>query len=189
MSYRNREIETKLQLHGLSLNTVDNILSTMFLSETTRSVFGSSVDTYYTIRNPEVRADFLRIRERDDGTTEITVKGKDRDARGLDRMEIDIHSQTKKRTIMQLFNAALGRSSGTIRKTYHVYWLQDAHTTVSCYQLLEPSSDLIYIELESTEEQRVLTLEAQVISKFADLGYNLEWSSGSLFEMWIEGNK
>jgi hypothetical protein len=89
---------------------------------------------------------------------------------------------------MRLFNAALGRSSGVIKKTYHVLWL-DPHTTVSCYQLTEPQeSDIVYIELESTQESRVLELEAKVLQVFADMYIPMRRADGSLYDMYILGS-
>ncbi len=189
MSYRGREIETKLIISALkhphlTLDMVGNYLSMIVGSQKTRMVYGSSTDTYWSIESDEVRADFLRIRERDDGTTEITVKGKDRDEEGLNRLEIDIHSATKRHKIASLFRAALGKPAGLVRKSYYVYWL-DEHTTISCYTIQEPQYPHIIIEVESTEEERVLTLTAQVREYLSERLIGTERAPGSLYEMLI----
>lgn len=156
--------------------------------EVSRSIFGSSVDTYWTIQDPDVNADFIRMRERD-GIRQITVKGKDRGS-NLNRMEIDIDSTSSVELIERLLIAAHGKPAGTVGKTYYVYWLEgeSQHTTVCCYSVLHRGSvdPNTVIEVETTSEAKMLEMEAKVIREFRRRDLSIERAPGSLFEMYIQ---
>lgn len=188
MSYRNREIESKLIVFDRNLGYVNVVLAQLFDKEKTRLLFGSSVDTYWTINNSEVDADFIRMRERD-GIRQITVKGKDKGT-NLDRLEIDIDSTTEVSKIMKLLTAAHGKPAGTVGKTYYVYWLgQSEYTTVCCYSVDGHNYPHTIVEVETTSKDKMLELEAKVLDSFRNLGDRIERAPGSLFEMFILGDK
>lgn len=203
MSYRNREIESKLLVYDHTLGETNEVLQELFGAEKSRLIFGSSVDTYWRIDNPEVDADFVRMRERD-GIRQITVKGKDKGT-NLDRMEIDIDSTTDVSKITRLLTAAHGKHSGRIGKTYYVYWLgASEYTTVCCYSVNFPDKTRLVIdidgrssteieqyphtvvEVETTSKDKMLELEAKVLDGFRRQGIKVERAPGSLFEMFIE---
>ncbi len=187
IGYANRELESKLEIFGKSLEEVNALLHNLFEEDSHKSLFGSSIDTYWTVHNSEAEADFIRMRERD-GIRQITVKGKDRDS-NLDRMEIDIDSTSDVSTITKLLTAVHGKPSGKVNKTYYVYWLGTGkHTTVCCYEVTDPIGG-VYIEVETTSSDKMLALEAKVLDTFRRQDIRIERASGSLYEMYILGQK
>lgn len=185
MSYRNREIEIKLLSNVSDLDIVNSLIRDHFRNERTNIDFGASLDNYWRIADEKVKGDFLRTRELDNGSVQITVKSRDRDTL-LDRMEIEIESSSSRTKILKLFNAVLGRPAGIIKKSYYVHWL-DKHTNVSCYKVLDPDYSRVIVEIESNSEERVLQLEKRVISLFDRNNIDLERATGSLFDMLIWG--
>lgn len=183
-SYRNREIESKLIVKHTTLDEVNKLLGELYGSSKTRLLFGSSVDTYWTISNPEVDADFIRMRERD-GIRQITVKGKDKNT-NLDRLEVDIDSTSDVAKISKLLTSAHGRPAGRIGKTYYVYWVgAGEHTTVCCYKLTEVEYPHIIVEVETTSMEKMLDLEEEVMHKLERNKLHVERAPGSLFELFI----
>lgn len=187
MSYRNREIESKWLVHGLTLSEVRDILVEHLGHRITKSIFGSSVDTYWTVEDESVEADFIRMRERD-GIRQITVKGRDRGS-NLNRLEVDVDSTSEPAKISRLLTAAFGRSAGKVGKTYHVYWLEgeSEHTTICCYSVdgMDPDYKPIVIEVETTSESNLMTLETQVLGELYRREIRVERAPGSLYEMFI----
>lgn len=185
MSYRNREIESKLVVKGAAtLAEVNNLLDSIFGEHKTKLLFGSSVDTYWTITSSEVDADFIRMRERD-GIRQITVKGKDKGT-NLDRLEVDVDSTSDVSKISKLLTAAHGKPAGRIGKTYYVYWLGGfEHTTVCCYSLSEVTCSHIFIEVETISMEKMLELETRVLQSFTREGYDISRAPGSLYELFM----
>lgn len=184
MSYRGREIEIKLITGKSSLVEVANILRREFV--VSRSVFDTSTDTYWHL-GEGVRGDFIRMRELEAGVIQVTVKGKDRLTGNLDRIEVELETATSRSVVRNLLTSAHGRPAGTLTKTYHVFWLagESDHTNVSCYEV----SGVVgtYIEVESTNIDKVLELEAQVVEVFGREGIQLARATGSLYETLIVG--
>lgn len=188
MSYRNREIESKLIVYDRTLTQVNEVLNELYGEDKTRLLFGSSVDTYWIIKDQDVDADFIRMRERD-GIRQITVKGKDKGT-NLDRLEVDVDSTSEVSKITKLITSAFGRSVGRIGKTYYVYWLGSSeHTTVCCYSVDVVDYPHTIVEVETTNRDHMLELEAQVIGAFRSRGMIIERAPGSLYEMFILGKR
>ncbi len=188
MGHRNREIEIKL-LVNCNLEKASSVLLDSFSSTISRSLFGSSMDTYWSL--PEggpQKGQFIRMRERD-GIRQITVKGKDRGS-NINRIEIDIDSTSDVSTITKLLTAAHGKPAGRIGKTYYVYWLEEEseHTNVCCYYVTGDPQFTV-IEVETTSEYKLLELEAKVLEAFNRRDISIERATGSLFEMYIQPNK
>ena len=184
MSYRNREIETKLVVLDRSLQEVNEVLRGLYEGTATRSIFGSSTDTYWIIQEDHVRADFIRMRERD-GIRQITVKGKDRGT-NLNRLEIDIDSTSSVASITALLTAAHGPAAGTIGKTYYVYWPEKSeHTTICCYSVQGHDYPHTIVEVETISQDHMLELETEVVAALRDKGMSVDRAPGSLFEMFI----
>ena len=186
MGYRSREIESKLLVQDCTLDRANRVLARTFGDEKKRLLFGSSLDTYWTVGDPAVDADFIRMRERD-GIRQITAKGKDRGT-NLDRLEVDIDSTSSVADIVKLLTATHGKPAGRIGKTYWVYWLgKGEHTTVCAYQV--ELGDEVYphavIEVETTSHDHMLELERRVLSAFRQEGLPIERAPGSLYEMFI----
>lgn len=188
MSYRNREIESKLIVYDQPLGVVNDVLASLYGLEKTKLLFGSSIDTYWTITDPDVDADFIRMRERD-GIRQITVKGKDKGT-NLDRLEVDVDSTSDVSKISKLLSSAFGKPAGRIGKTYYVYWLgRSEHTTVCCYSLSEVDYTHTVVEVETTSRDYMLELETQVIEAFRAKEMKIERAPGSLYEMFILGRR
>lgn len=171
------------------LAAVNSILESLFGATKEKLLFGTSTDYYWSIDNPDVQADFLRVRERD-GSVQITVKGKDRGT-NINRMEREYSTTDPLGTVLGVTTAAFGPALGRVGKCYYVYWL-DRQTTVCCYQITEPPvSDTeskgrgIIIEVESTNQNRVLELETKVVEEFNRRDIHIERAPGSLYEMFI----
>lgn len=190
MSYRNREIESKLLVYNTTLEQTNKILSKLYGDVKTKLIFGSSVDTYWTISNPDVDADFIRMRERD-GIRQITVKGKDKGT-NLDRLEIDIDSTTDVSKITKLLTSAHGKPAGKVGKTYYVYWIgASEYTTVCCYSVDHNGDDYpnTVVEVETTSMEKMLQLESQVLDAFREKDLTIERAPGSLYDMFILGRR
>lgn len=180
MSYRNREIESKLITFTSDLNLVNSVLAQEFAADKTKMLFGSSTDIYWPIRDESVTADFLRVRERD-GCVQVTVKGKDR-GNNLNRMEREYVTTDSLETVVGVHRASLGEPTGTVAKTYYVYWLNKTDT-VCCYVVTEPKYANVIIEVEASSHAKMVELEERV--RRAMKG-NVEPAPGSLFEMFVE---
>lgn len=178
MGHRNREIELKLMVPG----TFEEVCSTLqlLLSDHQPIVrLGTSVDTYWHINNPDVDADFLRVRERD-GIRQITVKGKDR-GDNINRIEVDIDSTSETHRIHRLVRCALGKPAGVISKTYKVWELESEYDTVCAYQLSTPVTSGVFIEVEARSEDRMRELERLVRVAYTEAAP----APGSLYEMFV----
>lgn len=182
MSYKGREIEVKLRIQGVYLGTIAELLRLEL--PVSKSVYDSSTDTYWHLRDPGVRGDFIRMREL--GTTvQVTVKGKDK-GNNTDRIEVELETFSSKAVVRGLLTAAHGRPAGKITKTYHVFWLvgESEHTNVSCYAIEGDEQD-VYIEIESTGIDTVLELEAKVRTLLDREDIQVERAQGSLYELYI----
>lgn len=192
MSYRHREIEVKLLVKNTSLDAANEVLASLFGKEKSRLIFGASLDTYWHVLG-EVKADFIRMRERD-GIRQITVKGKDK-GHNLNRLEIDIDSTSSVNDIAKLLTAAHGKPAGKIGKTYYVYWLgRSEYETVCAYAVHIDGETYPHtvVEVETTSEERMQSVEKLVVCEFQARGMTIERAPGSLYEMFIkqpEGEK
>lgn len=202
MSYRHREIESKLLVKDASLEDCNRVLARLLDSRKTKMIFGSSVDTYWPLPS-EVKGQFIRMRERD-GIRQITVKAEDR-GNHLNRVEIDIDSTSPVKDIVALMNAAHGRSLGRIGKTYYVYWIGESeHTTICCYSVNFPDDTHLWIdswdnsrteiprlyphcvvEVETTSMGKMLDLETEVVRAFEEDKYEISRAPGSLYTMFL----
>jgi len=179
MGQRNREIEVKLKLSGITYATAVSELTELLREQNPLIRIGSSLDTYWvTAEAPE--AQFLRVRERD-GIRQITVKGKDR-GDNLNRIEVDIDSTSETHRIHRLMRCLLGRPAGIIQKTYQVWELESEYDTVCVYQLTQPVQGGLYVEMEARSMERMLELEQLVLRAFP----RAKRAEGSLFEMYVE---
>lgn len=184
MSHHNREIEIKLEVQA-GLGEIAELLRREL--NVSRSVFDTSTDTYWNLSS-DVRGDFIRMRELSKGITQVTVKGKDKGS-NLNRIEVELETRTARSTVKNLIMAAHGKSAGQISKAYHVFWLdgEDEHTNVSCYEILGlVPTGITYIEIESTNEIKVLEITAKVQQHLTDCSYHVKEASGSLYEMMIQ---
>lgn len=165
------------------MHEANDALAVEFEHDKQKVLFGSSADTYWPIRDPNVQADFLRVRERD-GCVQVTVKGKDRGS-NLNRMEKEYVTTDSLETVIGVHTAALGKPAGIVAKSYYVYWL-NATDTVCCYVLTEPEYDHVIVEVEARSLTALIKLEARVKQAFVNADMVMEAVGWSLFERFIE---
>lgn len=166
----------------MSLAEVNAELLSMYSGTKTRMVYGRSTDTYWHLPG-DVGADFARMRELEDGRTQITVKAQDR-GDSVDRLEIDVDTYTAPSRVGKLLRNMLGKPAGKIGKEYYVYWISNSdHTTISCYSVNEGND--VFIEVESTSKDEVLQLELKILEKLSDK-VSIKRADGSLYEMYIK---
>lgn len=183
MGHRNREIETKLIVHGHTFAYVQQCLDMLLAPEKPIIRIGTSVDTYWPVPDPAAPAQFLRVRERD-GIRQITVKGKDRDT-NTNRIEVDIDSTSEVHKIHRLVRCVLGKPAGTICKTYRVWELESEFDTVCAYEVTTPAFPHVIVEVEARSQERMEELLDQVYKALP----MIEETGWSLFEKFIEGGK
>lgn len=183
MSYRNREIESKLITDTDDLTGINRILAEEFGGDKKKMIFGSSTDIYWTVQDPRATADFLRVRERD-GCVQVTVKGKDK-GNNLNRMEREYITTDPLETVVGVHTAQLGKPAGIVSKTYYVYWLNKTDT-VCCYVITEPRRSCVFIEVEASSTDKMLDLETRVYAAMQGQVHVVEGRApGSLYEMFI----
>ena len=180
MGHRMREIESKLLVGG-TYEFVCAGLDALLSDQQPIIRIGTSVDTYWSIDNPDVEGQFLRVRERD-GIRQVTVKGKDR-GDNLNRIEVDIDSTSEVHKIHRLIRCTLGKPAGTVAKQYRVWELESEYDTVCAYVVSRPANDLgVIVEVEARSEERMLELERMVCQQLT----HAVRAPGSLFEMLVE---
>lgn len=146
-------------------------------------VSGTSTDVYWSIQNPDVPADFIRLRDMDDGSLQITVKGKDRGT-NENRLEIDVDTDSSLPKVLKLLQSSFGTQSGEVTKDYVVFWpTENKHLTISCYKI--HGDDRVFIEVESSSVDSLRYWEEQTIDTLKESYMNMEKAPGSLYEMFI----
>lgn len=185
MSYRGREKEVKLITSSEDLDQVTSLLEDLFSQEIDSRNLGLSADKFW--RAPEdSRVDFVRTRDMT-VATQVTVKGRDKQDGGVDRIEIEFLSTTPAKEIHSFFNSLLGKSVGELTKNYRVFILENEQTTLSIYIVnnTEPALDKVIVEVEARSLERVLELEIAVQMGLDIHGIQVMRAPGSLFEMFI----
>jgi hypothetical protein len=187
MGFKNREIEKKFTLTGADLNWVTMEIDKIMRAESHVRRFGSSNDTYFTVGDPNVVADFARVRERD-GIRQLTVKGKDKGSND-DRVEIDIDCTSPTSTILKFFTALLGPTAGIVGKSYYV-WETSAseYDTVTAYTVDTDESlkNSVILEFEARTMAGVERLERLVLDSLRQhANIKVERAKGSLYELCI----
>lgn len=183
MSYRGREIESKLIVQSKSLSRISSLLETLFESQIVNRTIGISTDRFW--KAPEgALADFVRLRDMG-VASQVTVKGRDKEDT-LNRLELEFLSHSNPKDLARVFTALLGKSLGELGKEYHVYILENEHTTVSVYTVqTEPAFEQVIVEVEARTMERMLELEAKVLAELNRKEILVERAPGSLFEMFI----
>ena len=184
MGYKNREIEVKLLATSyVSLHHVNQIVESWvsdFHPEYSY-IYGDASDLYW--KTPKAsEGDFVRLR-RTNSRAQITMKATDRgditDRKEID-LEIDDYNQAK-----ILMYGVHGEPLSSVRKRYHVYFLENEDTTVSVYQIFK--DDKVMIELEARDEKRVRDMVLSLHESYPNLG--LKWLRSSVFNMFVENKE
>lgn len=173
----NREIEVKLSVENATLFEVNARLQKIFNSQITSSQYGDSTDAYWLLKDQI--GNFARLRKREDGTAELTVKAKDR-GNSLNRLEINLNVDNAVQAY-QYCEATYGKMSGIVQKQYYVHWLDD-HTNVSCYWIAGDRPRRVFVEIEGPSEERVHNLVKQFTNDKRSITIK---QTQSLFEMFI----
>ncbi len=186
MSVRNREIESKWLVKDTDLDTTRHALEDVLGTSITKSIFGSSVDTYW-VPDSKAEAQFVRMRERD-GIRQITVKSRDKGS-NINRLEVDVDSTSEVSKITRLLGALFGKAAGKVSKSYYVYWdSEHEHTNICAYTVLD--GDTIYphtiVELETTTMEKLDEMDKRIIPALRKRGLEVTRAPGSLFEMFVE---
>lgn len=184
MGYKNREIEVKIAVDGVSsLKQLDNLFSP-FIEELYSDfdlLIGKSYDEYWnTPRNS--LASFARLRKTTDGKAQLTVKSQDK-GDNIDRIEIDLEVDDYRQA--KRFMEAIFDEGEKLSKKYYVYFLENDDTTISLYQVTGDPN--IFIEVEARTKTRVKNLISEIVKQFPQL--TLYRIDKSLFQMYIEERK
>lgn len=165
---------------GADLTRINSILGSEFEVDKKKLLFGSSADTYWSVR-PGV---FARVRERD-GILQLTVKSRDM---GMDenRLEIDLNCTSSVEDAYEFMSTLYGLPAGVLKKTYYVYWLNKTDT-VCCYQVTYPEYQHVIIEVEAATMARMEELVARVKFRLATEMVRHEKAPGSLYDMFVIG--
>lgn len=191
MGYRNREIEFKLEAKGRRMSSIVKALAGK-LGES-RVLIGASVDVYWSLapfrrrqsrhlKGRRLKGDFIRVRCMEDGSGQITVKEQDRKVYS-DRVEIDVGTRDPK--IACLFiGHVFGDPTGSVNKAYHVFFMEDDHTTVSVYQV--KGDGRVFLEVEA----KSMHAAAKLLEKVTSLvKYKLTSVNKSLFDLVVRHQK
>jgi adenylate cyclase class IV len=178
MGYRNREIETKLEVIGTpSLDKVAKSVDRIFGYKCTKTIVDRKKDVYWKTPK-ESKADFVRLRHLEDGRAHVTVKFADKGS-NENRVEIDLVVDDPQQAYA-LLAQVFGKPKGTIDKRYFVYFLEDEHTTVSVYRVMGDRT--VYIEAEAKSLRRMGSIVRR-------LGKQLPWKlkklNKSLYQIYL----
>lgn len=204
MSYRSREKEIKLIVggKGLTLDSLNKfLLSSGLFSCKKRMVYGHSTDTYWMLshlkRAKGARADFIRMRIREDNSIIITAKGKDK-GNNTNRMEKEVYAissesgVSNESSIYGLLSSIHGDHTGKITKTYYVYWLESSeHTNISIYTASSGKNKYphIFLEIESESMKKVLSMEKEINKLLESGDIWVKRAPGSLSEIFFTKGK
>lgn len=183
MGYNNREIEFKMEVQGTK--RMSEVVRKLRGHLNERSaLIGSSVDVYWSLnhlrrRKLGIKGDFVRVRCMEDGTGQMTVKEQDRNTY-CDRVEIDVQTKDP-RSAVDFLGHVFGDPAGAIAKSYHVFFLENNHTTVSVYQV--KGDERVFIEVEATNARRA----AKLLAAVTDLEPNLKPVNKSLYDLILRG--
>lgn len=184
MSYKGREIESKLIVQSKSLTKISNIMEALFEAEIQNKSMGISADKFWKAP-ADSKVDFIRARDMS-VATQVTVKGKDKDD-PLNRIELEFLSHSKPKEVHAVLQALFGKPIGALGKTYYFYTLENEQTTVSVYTLFdtEPEYLNVIVEVEARDTERMLQMEAKVLAALADKDIKVARAPGSLYELFI----
>lgn len=174
MAARNREIESKWWVAS-SMDAVRSALESALAGKRDDVIAAQGVDTYWALTDTK----FIRVRERGDGC-QITVKDKDRSS-NHNRVEIDVDCVSDTKQAMKLLTAVHGESTGSLDKSYWVYWLKgkDEHTNISLYTVKgHPGT---FIEFEAPTQAMLMEIEAKYLKGLGEL----KREPKSLYELFI----
>jgi adenylate cyclase class IV len=181
MGHNNREIESKLQVEGLTnrrmvMVKVHDILEKA-LGEIHHTIEGDSRDVYWA-PPAGAKADFVRVRYMAEGRTQVTLKHQDK-GNYLDRVEIDLEADDADQAIALMKNL-LGDPLGMVRKKYTVFFLDKKDTTISVYKVI--NDDRVFIEVEALSQAKVDQLKGILRE---GMGYTLTDVDQSLFQIFL----
>ena len=181
MGYQNREVEVKLLVTNYSkMAAVDKRINE-FLKEfyPNADYFkGKAGDMYWKAQN-DVPGDFVRLRRKPGQKGGyMTIKCQDKEV-VTDRIEIDVDIPDLTQAV-RLFTAERGHCAGDVVKTYHVYVLEDEHTTISVYKIV--NDPRVFLEVEAKTNKRVQEITKAILDQ-TDL--EMQWVNNSVFDIFV----
>lgn len=176
-----REIEVKLRVDAKTLDELVVPLSKMLGCKS--MIYDIATDLYWKM--PKNANKFVRLRDKN----ELTVKTKDKGS-NFNREEINlklVNDGGQSEMGEAFMTSVFGPHNGSITKEYWVFFVPEMDVVVSLYEVfgLKKDNDR-YIEIESTNEFRVLEAEAKVIDVFRRKGYKIQREEKSLYELYIK---
>ena len=170
-----REIEIKHVVTDPSLcqRQVDIMLETLLAPFDT--IEGESDDSFF-LPPPSGVADFVRLREFENGTAELTFKKKDRRT-NFNRIEENVRCESADEAKMFAYGT-FGDPISTLTKRYTVHFVE-RDLEVSTYVV--QGDNRLFLEVEGPTEEAVTKLSNRIASKIA-----LTQEPRSLFEIFVE---
>jgi len=185
VGYRNREIEAKMLVEGVTkMNDVVKLLNPVFDEDRCESIIvGASKDVYFTPPK-DAKADFMRVRygHKKGDQSYFTIKYTDR-GDNLNRVEKDVPIGDPDLMVDTLSDLH-GAPRGAIHKRYKVYFLSEEHDTISVYQIKGDAR--VFVEVEATSQVKLEKFLAEVQKV---LPYTLTRSTKSLYQMFLGESK
>lgn len=168
-----REIERKFIVSSeLNQPDVDYILKREF--NPTSEIYGESDDYYY---RPSAKgtADFVRLRNHENGRVEFTVKAKDRKS-NFNRLEINVEGGPASEA-KAFCNSAFGVPTEILSKKYSVFIVQDV--IISTYVV--GGDNRVFLEVEGVSETAVNKMVTRV-----QRSVDLTEEKSSLYELFVQ---
>lgn len=161
---RNRELETKTFLKGVTLSQVVETVRkfSQTLDTAVEEIHGSSHDTYYHGTRPR---QFARIRQKD-GIAQLTVKREDLEE-FTDRIEVDILSTDRLDQLQEFMGELLDNPIGEIQKSYWVFDIRGHYglRNISPYEYsVNGEYQGCVIEVEGWNRASVLAMRDSVLA-------------------------
>jgi len=184
LGYRNREIEVKLEVLGTSDLYKVNKKVEEFVENAYKDfeyIVGDATDWYWHTPD-QSDGDFVRLR-RKPGGAEITMKAVDK-GDPIDRVEIDLAIEGWEQGKI-LMTGVFGPPVEKVRKKYHVYFLEDEHTTISVYKVR--GDDRVFLEVEAKSLSRVKELTLALKNALPDT--DIVRVGSSIYEIFVAKDK
>lgn len=184
MGYKNREIEAKMLVEGVTrMNDVVKLLNPHYDEDRCESIIlGASKDVYFTPPQ-SAKADFMRVRfgYKKGDQSWFTIKYTDQ-GDNLDRVEKDVPIADPK-LMVDVLTDIHGAPKGEIHKRYKVYFLSAEHDTISVYQI--KGDPRVFVEVEATTKAKMEQFLEDVRKL---LPYTLTRETRSLYQIFLGGD-
>jgi len=156
-----REIERKLVVRtGATRESVDSVITHELMFMENEIIRGHSIDLYWRAPIDGGRADFIRLRELEDGKCELTAKCQDKGS-NVDRIEINVNIPDRPQ-LVNYMNLVHGEPTIRIEKSYTVFVLSPV-LNVSTYRV--KGDKRVFVEVEGPNIETVDAVINQLSSR------------------------